>query len=465
MAGRTGILRSSDGGATWRHALVGEVLAVALSPSFEEDGTLFIGTGQDGVIRSEDGGATWSGANSGLLDLSALALALSPRFTEDRTAFVGTASGLYRSRNGARSWREVNLGLDEPAVQVLAVSPRFAEDRLVFAGTEAHGLLRSEDGGARFSEVPELGERGISAVTIAPDGRTVVVAAGSEVLRSDDGGLTWSALPEAPGLVLGLALLPTASGEVLVAGLHRLGIARLDADRGWQPANDGLRASLLTWLAPSPRFGEDRTLYGLSLDEGLLVSRDGGRSWARSWPEEADSAIAALAVAGSEADGRDAAGLDPRPALPKRRWRRDLGRTRAGRRAADASHHAAPAGRAGRRLRRGRQRPGRRPRDGRHRALGGRRPVVAPGRADQRRRAGLVAPGRGAGGLAVVLAGPHDGRQGRRAPRRRPGHDPALALDGRRPKLGGLAGGDRPTPTRSCRRRSCCRPPPRAAPP
>src|SRR5688572_25776731 len=95
VAGRTGIFRSSDGGATWRHALEGEVLSVAVSPAFEQDGTLFIGTGQDGVIRSDDGGVTWHGANSGLLDLSALTVALSPRFAEDRTAFVGTASRLY----------------------------------------------------------------------------------------------------------------------------------------------------------------------------------------------------------------------------------------------------------------------------------------------------------------------------------------------------------------------------------
>jgi len=299
VAGRTGLFRTSDSGVTWRHALAGEVLAVAVSPAFEEDGTLFIGTGQDGVIRSDDGGVTWGGANSGLLDLTALAVALSPRFTEDRTAFVGTASGLYRSRNGGRSWREVNLGLDEPAVQVLVVSPRFADDRLVFAGTEAHGLLRSTDGGARFVVVPELDERGISALTIASDGRTVIVAAGSEVLRSDDGGLTWQALPEAPGLVLGLALLPTPAGPVLIAGLHRLGIARLDPEGRWIASNDGLRASLLTWLTPSPRFGEDRTLYGLSLDEGLLISRDGGQRWDRSWPEDADPAIAALAAAAS----------------------------------------------------------------------------------------------------------------------------------------------------------------------
>jgi photosystem II stability/assembly factor-like uncharacterized protein len=300
VAGRTGLFRSTDGGESWRHTLEGEVLGLALSPSFADDGIVFIGTGQDGVLRSEDGGQTWSGANSGLLDLSALAVALSPRFSEDRTAFVGTASGLYRSRNGGRSWREVNIGIDEPAVQVLAVSPGFAEDRLVFAGTEANGLLRSTDGGARFSEVPELGDRGISALTFAANGQTVVVAAGAEVLRSNDAGATWATPPEAPGLVLGMATLPTPSGDLLVAGLHRLGIACLGPDGVWRLANDGLRASLLTWLTPSPRFGGDRTLYGLSLDEGLLVSRDGGQTWARSWPDDADPAIAALAVANAE---------------------------------------------------------------------------------------------------------------------------------------------------------------------
>jgi photosystem II stability/assembly factor-like uncharacterized protein len=303
VAGRTGLYVSKDAGESWRHAVAGEVLSIATTPSFADDGVIFIGTAQDGVLRSDDAGQGWGGANSGLLDLTALAVAFSPNFAQDRNAFVGTASGLYRSRNGGRSWREVNLELDQPAVQVLAISPRFTEDRTVFAGTEADGLLRSDDAGASFAPVPELADRGISALTMAPDGRTVVVAAGSELLRSDDGGTSWQALPEAPGLVLALALLPTANGDMLVAGLHRLGIARLDAENRWHLANDGLRASLLTWVAPSPRFGEDRTLFGLSLDEGLLVSRDGGTAWERCWPVDADPSVATLAVGSGSASG------------------------------------------------------------------------------------------------------------------------------------------------------------------
>ena len=295
-AGRTGVFRSTDGGRSWRHMLVGEALTIALSPAFAEDQTVFVGTGQDGVLHSESAGLSWHGANSGLLDLSALAVAFSPRFAEDKTAFVGTASALYRTRNGGRSWREVPLGLDDPAIQAFAVSPRFKDDKLVLAGTEAHGLLRSEDGGARFAVVPDLADRGISALTVSDDGLTVVVAAGSELLRSGDGGKSWSTLPAAPGLVLGLAL---AGDGVLIAGLHRLGAAQLslsDSSAAWTLVNDGLRASLLTSVVPSPSYGTDRTLFGLSIDEGVLASRDGGGRWKRSWPEEADPSIVALAV-------------------------------------------------------------------------------------------------------------------------------------------------------------------------
>jgi len=275
------------------------VLTVALSPTFPEDRILFVGTAEDGVLRSEDGGSSWSGANAGLLDLAALTIALSPRIGQDRTAFAGTATALYRSRNSGRSWREVELGLTEPAIQMLAVSPKFEDDRLVLVGTEADGLLRSDDAGATFEPVPELAERGISALTISASGQTIVVAAGSEAWRSDDAGLTWQPLPEAPSLILSLALVRgEGGGETVLAGLYREGAARLDGG-AWQLSRSGLTARLLTSLVASPAFADDRTLFATSLDDGVLVSHDAGRSWARAWPEDADPSVATLALSAS----------------------------------------------------------------------------------------------------------------------------------------------------------------------
>ena len=271
------------------------------------------------------GGTTWSGANAGLLDLAALAVAVSPRLADDRLAFAGTATALYRSRNGGRSWREVDLGLNEPAIQALALSPRFEEDRIVLVGTEADGLLRSDDAGASFESVPALADRGISALTFAPNGRTIAVAAGSEAFRSDDGGLTWRHLPDAPSLILSLAVLEDDTGDTLLAGIYREGVARLDGTGAWQLSRDGMTARLLTSLLPSPTFAEDRTLFATSIDDGVLVSRDGGRSWSSTWPDDLDPGVAALAVSPSYRSDRMLLASTADGLLPKPGRRRDLG--------------------------------------------------------------------------------------------------------------------------------------------
>jgi photosystem II stability/assembly factor-like uncharacterized protein len=116
--GVDGLHRSSDGGDTWQRVLVGSrMLAVTIAAGTTHDGlVVFAGTEADGILRSEDSGRTWSGANAGLLDLTAICLAVSPCFESDRTGFAGTASGLYRTRNGGRAWRAVETGLEDPAV-------------------------------------------------------------------------------------------------------------------------------------------------------------------------------------------------------------------------------------------------------------------------------------------------------------------------------------------------------------
>lgn len=284
-AARDGLYRSRDGGQAWTRVLVGgPIFAVALSPTFAEDGALFVATAEDGVLRSEDGGTSWSGANAGLLDLTVLALALSPRVAEDRTAFAGTASGLYRSRNGGRSWREVDLGLDEAGVQALAISPAFARDRLVLAGTEAEGLLRSDDAGTTWELVDALDGLGVTALALtARDGAPPLIAAATEdtVLLSDDGGEEWRETEALPAPALALEFVAEGSGGPrLVVGLAGRGVARLGADgHTWETANAGLFATPLAMLVASPDMARDRTLFAASSEGTVLLSRDGGSSW------------------------------------------------------------------------------------------------------------------------------------------------------------------------------------------
>jgi photosystem II stability/assembly factor-like uncharacterized protein len=280
------LFRSADAGATWQEVLTGSrMLAITLSPAFEGDQLLFVGTETDGVLRSDDGGRRWASANPGMVDLTVLALALSPRFDVDRTAFAATSAGLHRSRNGGKSWREIELPVDEPAVQCLAISPTFGDDRLVVAGTEAHGLLRSVDGGTTWATVPELADSGVTAVAFAPADAAqpaLAVATADAVGLSADGGESWQLEPLPDGPALSLAFVPDGPGATLLAGLPRVGVVRRGREPGWSPARDGLEGSLLVSLACSPAFDRDHTLFVAGLEDGVSRSTDAGATWTPS---------------------------------------------------------------------------------------------------------------------------------------------------------------------------------------
>ncbi len=135
------IARSTDGGESWQLArtpLEGAVLGLALSPTFDQDGTAFAATAQDGVLRSTTHGATWYAWNHGLLDLSINAVAVSPRFAEDQLVFAAAETGLFVSYNGGRAWREIALPFHGSPLTTLAVEDNI-EGMRVWVGSEGAG--------------------------------------------------------------------------------------------------------------------------------------------------------------------------------------------------------------------------------------------------------------------------------------------------------------------------------------
>ena len=297
----SGVMRSTNGGETWMPVEFWQgapaVTAIAVSVGYPEEGAILAGTQSDGVYRSTNGGRTWSTANFGLNDLSVLALAVSPSFQEDETCFCLAGDGLYRSTNGARAWRAVTRGIDSTAVQAVVVSPLFQEDGTVFVGTEDAGVYVSTDRGASWREANEgLTNLSVNALWLSPryeSDRTVFAGtAGAGVFRSKDGGKRWEhvAARDSSGssgeslddlAVMALASDPT--GKTLIAGLHQGGLYRSeDAGSAWEAANEGLAARSMSTLAVSPAFNEDRTIFAAGIEDGVLRSRDGGETWDRA---------------------------------------------------------------------------------------------------------------------------------------------------------------------------------------
>ena len=259
----SGLLRSEDGGLSWQDAYASlnleaplATLAVGISPNFAEDRTVFAGV-PGGVLRSIDGGQSWQAANLPSPPPLVSSLVVSPNFTHDGVVLVGTVEdGVYRSGDRGHHWAGWNFGLMDLNVLCMAISPNFANDETLFAGTES-GIFRSTNGGRAWRPVPRLLERRVAVQADTP-------------------------LPIDFAPVLSLALSPRfATDGVLFAGTESCGLYR-SSDQGntWEHLGEDVIDGVVNGILLSPQFPAQPDVLVL-LGNGLLISRDSGRSWAK----------------------------------------------------------------------------------------------------------------------------------------------------------------------------------------
>lgn len=152
-----GVVVSRNGGESWQSVTLSVPAPIVSVILLATDGVALAGTFEDGMYRSDDGGVTWSPANAGLLDHCVLALAISPAFERDQTVFAGTASGLATSHNAGRSWTDTELPDHLAPVMHVAVASGAGGHHRIVVAAESSGLWRSEDSGATWQaiELPE----------------------------------------------------------------------------------------------------------------------------------------------------------------------------------------------------------------------------------------------------------------------------------------------------------------------
>jgi hypothetical protein len=204
--------------AALAHVPHDEIMALASSP----DGhVVFAYCEVRGLYRSVDGGFNWETLLAGLPDCGQgdmedacehlpydsrqMALALSPSFKADATVFFAFAGGLYKSVDAGLSWHKLlyTTIADGPASgisvtrdpgrgdpihgafgvggAVLALSDNYARDRTMLA-IKGSGLLRSTDCGESFqaSAVPSE----LRAVVATPGGGFVALTLAGALLSS-----------------------------------------------------------------------------------------------------------------------------------------------------------------------------------------------------------------------------------------------------------------------------------------
>lgn len=211
------LLRSRDGGATWKRfdpTSEGAQL-VAIDPSQGNHILLaevsFLRTSV--VWRTDDGGRRWSSA--GLTCVFPTALAVAPG---GREAYLGgnpqcaagtLGGGLSRSLDGGSTWTEVGLAPDFPRfVKAVAIDLRrparlavSAEGFVVVDGvvTMARGIYRSLDRGTTWGRSAAPGSGPVRALLFRSGPPATLVAGADGLFLSPDGGATWTLADDLDG--------------------------------------------------------------------------------------------------------------------------------------------------------------------------------------------------------------------------------------------------------------------------
>ena len=136
------VFRSDDAGRSWRRlsALEGNLRVLAVDP--HDSRILYAGTEDfgSGLLKSSDGGATWVPIPAFLPATYGLVSWLTVLATQPSTVLAATVAGIYKSRDGGISWQP---SLGEAPLNDMAVDPGspatvyISSDRGVFATTDA----------------------------------------------------------------------------------------------------------------------------------------------------------------------------------------------------------------------------------------------------------------------------------------------------------------------------------------
>jgi photosystem II stability/assembly factor-like uncharacterized protein len=292
--------------------------------AFAEDGSTVILAGSygNGLIRSADDGRSWTRIEAGLTAPAFRCLGVDP--LDAGAILAGTEPArLFRSRDGGRSWRELDAvgQLEGSERWFLPYSPRAGALRNVYAppgragqlfgSVEVGGLLRSADGGQRWTIGPVGEDDDIHHVTGHPEQPDLLYAAVGYaslarprwredggpplggVARSRDGGATWQKLETDYTRAV---IVPPSRPDLLLAGpapqVGRTGRIVVSADGGdsWRPASDGIEtpmADMVELFLAAP----DDSIWAVCSGGRLLCAVPGVWRWRDALPEGAGVSV------------------------------------------------------------------------------------------------------------------------------------------------------------------------------
>lgn len=253
----------------------------------ERVGQRIVAVGEAGrVFVSDNEGQSWSEGKS-----PAQSLLSNVYFLDGKLGWaVGHDSVILKSEDGGANWSEVYKAPDE---QKPLLDVWFADANQGFAIGAYGTFLQTADGGKSWQGRKIFEEdRHFNAITRLTDGTLMIVGELGTLLRSQDGGLTWNAA-ESPYKGSYFGVLPLEEGVVLAFGMRGKLVRSVDHGVSWTLVETGTLSSLF-----GGRVLEDGRVLLVGQDGAALESRDRGVSFKSLKNPDSRASSAVIATSG-----------------------------------------------------------------------------------------------------------------------------------------------------------------------
>ena len=190
---------------------------------------------------------------------------------------TGGNMGIIASLDGGKTWAKLSNGNGGP-VDFHQMDVSKADPRIIYG---AWGdIQKSTSGGLSWARVGPAPKGLIDLAASSKSGDTLYAATQTGLKRSTDGGKTWQ-----PAYIVKrpVTMVQVTSQGDVYAFVFGVGLIRAkEPGLTWQSVNTGIRGYVLH-LAADPN--DAKTLYIVTIipkprTQNILVSRDGGKTWA-----------------------------------------------------------------------------------------------------------------------------------------------------------------------------------------
>jgi photosystem II stability/assembly factor-like uncharacterized protein len=254
-----------------------EINSIAVHPS--EPDRIFLGTNNYGILVSNDGGRNFAPANGNFT--SRFTYSITPDVEQPNRLYaithnVGTGGGyFFVSNNAGQTWtqaRGLQINRDKPFV--LAQNPQSLTT--MYLGTNT-GIFRSDDRGESWTKLTP--PKPAKATTKGKARAKKTAAKAKPLPPAPTEPVGPQPLPALTEQVTVLEFLPGPDGALLAGtakGLYKAS----DPTKEWLPVTlgNGLDERVMTLYVNPDR---PETIWAGTATSGVVVSRDGGKTWAQ----------------------------------------------------------------------------------------------------------------------------------------------------------------------------------------